>query len=350
KERFGKLLNEYYQFLKTHLAQTKQPGQFLDLLPFNIILNSDRQYQWFDQEWAVDCEEIKISAEFILFRALLWFGFAHDSHIGSAMKSENLTSIAEFISFGFQLLALEEQELLPRFIAQEGQVQHSIDPNQGVDQVQAVLKQSFQQAVKITQTTQCDTQLFWVTETTPLSEKNCINMRTYLGDERQTLFFPLPDHIEQLKILRFDPSDRPGFLHIHRLTLRLTHKNAAESLVLWEAVGSDIAKATILKHIHYCSSSMRDVFFSIGDDPQLIIELPESVIQKSSQGRLQFEAVIDWPQSSDYLAILDEMQTLQYMITKSRQRIITVLRYKLNSVRRIFTKRILGKIKLFLLR
>ncbi|MCI5212492.1 MAG: hypothetical protein D3910_27740, partial [Candidatus Electrothrix sp. ATG2] len=263
----------------------------------------------------MDCAEI--SAEFILFRALLWFGFAHDTHISCAMKEENLTSIAEFISFSFQLLSLgaqgfqAEQELLPTFIAQEGRVQHSIDPTQGIDQVRAVLQQPFQQAFSVTKTSQFDAQLFWVTETTPLSGDNCLNVRACLGRERQTLFFPLPDSLEKLKILRFDPADRPGFFHIHRLTLRHTPADAGESRVLWEAVGDEIAQKSILEHMHYCSSSMRDVFFSVGDDPQIIIELPEDVSEQSGQGRLQFEAVIDWPQSSDYLAVLDEMQTLR---------------------------------------
>ncbi|WP_446011901.1 hypothetical protein [Candidatus Electrothrix sp.] len=367
REKFKYLLKEYYQFLQTHLARAEQPGQFLDLLPFNIILTADGQYQWFDQEWKVDCDEI--SAEFILFRALLWFSFAHDSHISCAMKEENLTSIAEFIIFSFELLSLDEQNLLPAFICQEGRVQHSIDPSQGEDQVRAVLLQPFQQSVRVHQTAQFDTQLFWVTEATPLSGENSLNVRAYLGREKQTLFFPLPDSLERLKILRFDPSDRPGFFHIHRLTLRLTPQDAAESRVLWEAVGSDIADAVILEHMHYCSSSMRDVFFSVGDDPQLIIELPESVTEQSYQGRLQFEAEIDWPQSSDYLAVLDEMQTVRRQIREVREQSrlrteetqqkmdvmyeeaavmrqrITVLEHKLDGIRRTFIGRILRKIK-----
>lgn len=362
-EKFKQLLNDYYHFLTTHLAQAEQPGRFLDLLPFNIILASDGQYQWFDQEWAVECEDI--SPEFILFRALLWFGFAHDTHISCAMKAENLTSIAEFINFGFQLLSMDEQGLLPGFIEQEGRVQHSIDPTQGIDQVDAVLRQPFQQAIKICQTSQFDAQLFWVTETSPLSGDNCLNVRAYMARERQTLFFPLPDQIENLKILRFDPSDRPGFFHIHRLTLRLTPEDAAESRVLWEAVGGDITEATIMEHMHYCSSSMREVFFSVGDDPHVIIELPQSVTEQSGQGRLQFEVVIDWPQSSDYLAVLDEMQTLRRLMSEikvqskeSQQRLedmhesaavmrqrITVLEHKLDGIRRTFIGRILRKIK-----
>ncbi|MCI5137918.1 MAG: hypothetical protein D3922_05795, partial [Candidatus Electrothrix sp. AR1] len=304
----------------------------------------------------------EISAEFILFRALLWFGFAHETHISCAMKAENLTSIAEFISFGFQLLSMDEQSLLPGFIELEGRVQHSIDPTQGDDQVRSVLRQPFQQAFKITQTSQFDTQLFWVTETSPFSGDNCLNVRAYLGSERQTLFFPLPDSLEQLKTLRFDPADCPGFFHIHRLTLRQTPVDTAESRVLWEAVGEEIAQTSILEHMHYCSSSMQDVFFSVGNDPQIIIELPESITEQSGQGRLQFEAVIDWPRSSDYLAVLEEMRTLRRLMAATeeqsrlenqrvhegsalmRQR-IAVLEHKLDGIRRTFIGRVLRKVK-----
>ncbi|MCI5159832.1 MAG: hypothetical protein D3906_15680, partial [Candidatus Electrothrix sp. AUS1_2] len=108
------------------------------------------------------------------------------------------------------------------------------------------------------------------------------------------------------------------------------------------------------------------------DDPQLIIELPESVTEQSGQGRLQFEAVIDWPQSSDYLAVLDEMQTVRRQMRevreagehnrlraeKSEQKLeemhegaalmrqrIAVLEHQLDGIRRTCIGRVLRKIR-----
>ncbi|XOF34117.1 MAG: class I SAM-dependent methyltransferase [Candidatus Electrothrix sp. YB6] len=365
---FNQLLQEYYQFLLTKLEESEQPGKYLDLLPFNIIVDQQGQYQIFDQEWAVDCAEI--SAEFILFRALLWFGFAHDTHLSCRMAEENLVTLAEFIRFGFQLLALEHEQLLPAFIEQEGLVQHSIDPNQGADQVRAVLYQPLQQAIRTYQSTLFNTELFWITETTPLSADNSTSVKAHTGRDQQTVFFPLPDDVEQLKILRFDPGDRPGFLHLHRLTLRQTTEESAEGRILWEAVGSSrIAEAAILENLHYCASIMGDVFFSVNDDPRIILELPEPVIEQSCQGQLQFEAVLDWPKSSDYQTVLEEMRTqrrlmaemkenarlrmeeerlrlreLQENAAAMRQR-VAVLEYKLDAVRRTLVGRILRKLK-----
>lgn len=369
---FKKLLHGYYHFLFNKIEQSSRPGEYLDLLPFNIILDKEGNYQEFDQEWVIDCAEI--SAEFILFRALLWFGFAHEIHISCRMAEENLTTLAEFIEFGFRLLSLDYPKSLPIFIELEGQVQRSIDPSQGADQVRAVLYQPFQQAARTYQSKLFKTELFWVTETAPLSAENSMRVQACIGSERQTLFFALPDKIEDLKILRFDPGEQSGFLHLHRLTLRQRAGNSEEGQVLWEAVGSGrIAETVILENLHYCPSAIGDVLLSVGDDPQIIIELPESITKQSGKGSLQFEAVMDWPHSSDYLAALDEMRTQRRLMTQMkeehffvcrqleeekrkleeelrhtavmRERIIA-LEHKLDVIRRTWAGRIMKKMKL----
>jgi SAM-dependent methyltransferase len=366
---FKKLLHQYYLFLVNKLEQSSCPGKYLDLLPFNIILDKEGKYQAFDQEWSIDCDEI--SAEFILFRALLWFCFAHDIHISCRMAEENLTTLSEFIEFGFQLLSLDYPKLMPGFIELEGQVQHSIDSRQSAYQVRAVLCQPFQQAIRTYQSSLFKTELFWVTETAPLSAENSMSVQARVGQARQTLFFTLPDKIEHLKILRFDPGEQPGFLHLHRLTLRQSTGKAGEGDILWEAVGSDtIAETAILENLHYCPSAIGDVFLSVGQDPQVIIELPEFVTEQSGKGSLLFEAVIDWPQSSDYFAVLDEMRTqrrlmmqmkeehffIQRQLEEERRQLeenaaamrerIIALEHKLDVLRRTWAGRIMKKLKL----
>ncbi len=172
-----------------------------------------------------------------------------------------------------------------------------------------------------------------------------------MGGERQTLFFTLPNSLEKLKILRFDPADRSGFFHLHRLTLRQASINAEEGCVLWEAAGGDIEEVAILENIHYFSSIMGDVFFSVGDTPQIIIELPKSVTEQSGQGRLQFEVVMDWLQSSDYLAALDEMRIMRRLMVEKQRRAdkmyrrIDVLEHKMDAIQRTYIGKILRWIK-----
>lgn len=362
---FKRLLHEYYRFLTNKLEQASQLGQYLDLLPFNIILDAAGNYQSFDQEWTIDCAEIR--AEFIFFRALLWFGFAHDTHISSCMADKNLTTLDEFIKFCFQLLSLDYEKLLPSFIALEGKVQHSIDPKQGPDQIRALLYQPFQQAIRTYQITLFKTEMFWVTETKPLSAANSMSVQAHIDKNIQTLFFTLPDNINDLKILRFDPGEQPGFIHLHRLTLRQSSKNTTEEgQILWQAVGSRaIAEATILENLHYCPSALGDVFLALDEDPHVIIELPESVTEQSGAGNLLFEAVVDWPQSADYLAVLDEMRTQRRLLREERansrlrleqieqvqenaavmRQRIAVLEHKLDAVRRTWIGRMLRKLK-----
>lgn len=323
---FEKLIFDYYQFLLKIIHQNPSEAEkYLDLVPFNIIVDDNQNYKIFDQEWIFNHKEI--SAEFILFRALLWFSFAHDIHISCCMAKEKITTLDEFIRFGFQILSLDYQSLQPKFIELEGLVQHSIDPSQGADQIRAVLYQPFQQSVRTYQSSLFRTELFWVTETASLSPDNSMCVQAHIGTVRQTLFFSLPNTIRGLKTLRFDPGDQPGFLHLHRLTLRQSVGKTEEGCILWEAIGSDqIFAMVILENLHYCPSAAGDVFLSTGNDPHIIIELPESISEQSGKCHLMFEAVIDWPKSSDYNAVLDEIRTQRRLLAQMKEEHYAVCR------------------------
>ena len=64
-DEFEKWLKNYYEFL----GQRQQRGQALsiDLLPLNIVVSSDGEYQVFDQEWETRWD---ITRDYVLFRAL----------------------------------------------------------------------------------------------------------------------------------------------------------------------------------------------------------------------------------------------------------------------------------------
>ncbi len=304
---FISLLTIYYQHLQKQLEESDYPGRFVDLLPFNIIVDGNGNYFAFDQEWQSGEE---LSSEFILFRALLWFSFAHDTVIAKKMSQEKVTNIADFIAFFFKRLSISiSPEILDsEYPELEAGIQQIISNSQGIVQVKKALYQPFQHCVTTRHSTLFDTQLFWVTLKEPLSLTNSLKLKGQVGPKRQTLFFILPPHVSSLTTIRFDAADKPGFFHLHRMSLKQITGESTEPVTIWEKVGAEeISRSVVLDSVHYCSGVMGDVFLATGETPQIIVEFPKEMTEKTREGCLAFEVEIDWPQSTDYLTVVEEI-------------------------------------------
>ncbi|MDB5850716.1 MAG: glycosyl transferase family 2 [Rhodoferax sp.] len=129
-----------------------------------------------------------------------------------------------------------------------------------------------------------------------------------VGDEKQVLRFQLPAGTA-FSSLRFDPADRPGFLHLHTITL-----TAADGQALWRwSMATDGFAA-----LHGCAShdlllhgprldASSGLALLYGDDPW--IELPvASVLTQAEGGVLEVE--LGWPMSADFLALSDDVREL----------------------------------------
>lgn len=346
-DEFISLLKTYNQYLQKQLKESNHPGRLVDLLPFNIIVDSEGHYHGFDQEWQTSEE---LSSEFVLFRALMWFCFAHDTVIAKKMSEEKITNIADFIDFFFKQLSISisRETLNSKYPEQEARIQQVISDGQGIKQVQTTLRQPFQHCLITHCSILFDTQLFWVTEEEPLSSRNCLKLKGHIGLERQTLFFYLPQHVSSLKTIRFDAADKPGFFHIYRMTLKQIMKEAAEPVIIWEKVGAEeISESVVLDNVHYCSGVMGNVFLATDICPQVIVEFQKEITEKTRYGYLVFEVEIDWPQSNDYMTVAEEInkqnrelihlnaQNVEYKqhITNLEKHIAT-LEYKLDLVRK----------------
>ncbi|HRD98354.1 MAG TPA: methyltransferase domain-containing protein, partial [Rubrivivax sp.] len=128
-----------------------------------------------------------------------------------------------------------------------------------------------------------------------------------IGQHRQTLRFALAAGLAPDAVLRLDPADRPGLMHLHALTLR-----GADHQVVWQwratrdgrqvlAAGRrhqiDLADAQAGAHHLLCHLQ--------GDDPQIDLPLPSGVL--AGGGPWVLEVDCGWPLSADYLALQDRL-------------------------------------------
>ena len=119
-EKFAQYLKEYHAWLSNNHAELN--NALYDILPFNQIVNTEGEYQLIDAEWEV---EANISPEFVLFRALFWFGF-HNRHLLKKFATEHgLFSLQDFVVFGLKLNGYDSD--IKAFIQLETTIQSGIE-------------------------------------------------------------------------------------------------------------------------------------------------------------------------------------------------------------------------------
>ncbi|MEO7392288.1 MAG: class I SAM-dependent methyltransferase, partial [Ramlibacter sp.] len=148
-------------------------------------------------------------------------------------------------------------------------------------------------------------------------EHDKLSVAGAMGRDHQVLRFTLPPG--PLVRMRFDPADRPGFLHLHRMRL------LAGQELLWQWV-SEAGSAQALEAMPH-----RDMVFRTpwaagttlvllhGDDPFVELPIPAEALQACA-GRTDavFEAELGWPMSGDYMALADAVQPLQREVEQIR--------------------------------
>lgn len=305
---FEGCLNQYRDFLITFLINDAKHNKALDLLPFNIIIDSNGEFKTFDLEWQLP---ENVSPDFILFRALMWFAYTHEVFINSFCEFRHLQSIGAFIQYGFSLLGLQLDQKLAQFIAFEERVHDEIGNNEAKESVEQLVNQPFQYVNVIPQSQTYSAQLYWVSANDVLTNENSVTVSAPLGDNEQELFFQLPKDVTDVRILRFDPADRTGFFHLSAVQLEWRDANGKCDQVLWELDNAhQIADQAIMHDVHFCPSAMSDVFLSTSEDPRMIFELPYLIQSPSPSGVFLFKARMSWPKSADYLAAAEKIKSM----------------------------------------
>ncbi len=140
-----------------------------------------------------------------------------------------------------------------------------------------------------------------------------------IGQPRQTLQFRWGDDVAPWSALRLDVADRPGFLHLHRLTVK-----DADGATVWQwrcGVDDFSWAATASTQQVLLRAPWPDgapaLALLYGDDPWIELPIGPAALAAWEQRRGgSLEVELGWPMSADYLALKDVVQPLQDRLSR----------------------------------
>lgn len=296
-DEFAVLLKRYYAFLVAYAQDGDGNGarEMIDLLPWNIVVDRDGDYHGFDMEWRVP-EQIR--PEYVLFRALVYFAYAHHAAFRRVVKESNLKSIADLVQHCFALVGLDVAPDLEEFVAREDGFQHETEHMALDGRTRDALGMQLGEDANLPV---FRPHLYWAVDGEGFDEDRCVALLKPIGPERHRLVFQLPRSVRRLRHLRFDPGFAEGFFHLYRLQLKYVGNSAESSTEVWGVSGRRaITRALHLEDIRCCERDGDEVFVSSSDDPRMTVELPGQV-EAEGDGYYVFEVEMDWPKSSDFV-------------------------------------------------
>ncbi len=301
---FDECVKDYYEYLLDYWTKNDNLQNSFDLLPFNIIIDSQGSWEAIDKEWVVN---VSLSPEYLLFRALFWFPAGNESLLHSFLVENNISTLKEFIDYYFQLLSLSLEDSIEEYIANEELLQTQITDQIRANPIQNSLLQPLQQNSASTQADAFLTQLYWSGDLEDWSEDKSVFEPGKMGLDAQSISFKLPP-INNIGRLRFDPADRAGFFRLHHLQITPIGDGDFGSETGWNVIGNEkIAQAATLQNIEYCKNGLGDLCISTGNDPSFVFTLPGHVKGWIKESGVQVTVVMDWPKSTDYLVAMDTL-------------------------------------------
>ena len=136
-----------------------------------------------------------------------------------------------------------------------------------------------------------------------------------MGSLHQTLRFTLPTFQAARPGLRLDPADRPGFLHLHAITL-----TDAQGRICWHWNARNRPVALLEGQAHQQvvwtaplpSAPDALLLLLTGDDPWFELPIgPETLAQCLRLPGAVLDVQLGWPMSADYLALSSSVSHLQ---------------------------------------
>ncbi|KQR41384.1 methyltransferase domain-containing protein [Acidovorax sp. Leaf160] len=140
-----------------------------------------------------------------------------------------------------------------------------------------------------------------------------------IGLTRQVLRFSLPAQSSERPFtqIRFDPADRPGFIHLHGMVLT---NAAGDTLWSWQAGQGARPLLESAAHQQIVGGDMLPavaaaaLLLLTGDDPWLELPVPAQALALANGGALAVD--LGWPMSADYLTLAGSVQPLQRRVAE----------------------------------
>ncbi len=282
-------VRRYHEFVRLRASEPEGGQHLYDLLPANIMVGEAGELTDFDLEW-ISGEPF--DADFVLFRALLYFVSDHRQAFARLFRENGFTCSIDLIDACFSALGLNVFEQLNEYVSLEDRVQQAI----GGEDAFVNTRQELQQNLVFEK---FSPKLYWSVAGEDCSAENMVAATASLGMLRQTLVFVLPPSVDRLATLRLDPADRQGFFHLYRFTVEyVSRAGETRQLVDWRS-GAEIAAHARPRDIRYGSSLEHDVFVATSGESLLEFPLHEHD-QTEVAGNVRVLLDMDWPQSPEF--------------------------------------------------
>jgi SAM-dependent methyltransferase len=298
REEFDQWLGEYYDFLGR--LQSQGTELKIDMLPINIIVDSDGNYQLFDQEWLVDED---VSREYLLFRALLTFIVTNWIHLKDFLGWLELHTVQDFVDYGFRNHNLSLMQYLDDFVSRENLFQQLTTNNDDERGVQQLLETPFDFS---SDDRDIYATIYWAKPGDNFDGSRSVE-QGYLPDpEKQELVFSLPETTTSIKKIRFDPfdirkTDQIGFYSVS--SIMLVAKGGPEGLerVLWCLEGEQTVAENSKTESAWVETLEKKVhWLSVTDFPKVTFELGQAASADLNE-RLEIRVRVRAAESAEYI-------------------------------------------------
>ena len=326
KGPFQDLLKTYREFIFNFFQHSKSSEKALDFLPFNIIVEDNGNYQIIDDEWVV---ETPLSPQFILFRALMWFGKSSEKLLKRFAEIEQIDNLKGFIAYGFNVLSLEGFLAFDQFIEQEEKLQANVNFQKGLNNVRRMIDDPWAFWRADPAYPSCRMQLYWADHRNGFSENRSVFVWANTGKSRQIFIFPFDVFGCQLNRLKLKPIDRPGFFRLHQIVLKhIDFKSGVSEIWMNLNKSEQIANSAILENILLTQSGPETIFSATSRDPYLFLDIPEENPVENREGFFHLEVEIDWPESADNFIANTALTRLDAVYRQKSQKIEAKLKKK----------------------
>ncbi len=318
-------LKSYHDFV-AGLVRSNGGGKNVDLLPFNIVVGEDGNWRVIDDEWIL---EEPVSPEFLLFRALLWFGKSSEKLLKPIFDLKGITNLRGFVAYGFRTLSLEHRLDMEDFIEREERLQSGINFQRGLNNIRKMVEASLFFPDAGAAAASFSAQLFWSGSRKDFSEERSVYVSGQTGVSRQVLAFPFNVHGAPLAWLKLKPANRLGFFTLYSLTVkRVPETGIVEETLLRLENPKQIADSAILENVLFTRNDQGEIFSALNPEPYLLFKVTETISRPSLEGFFILEAEMDWPKTPDFILAQKALAQSLDAFSREREKYLSTLKEK----------------------
>ena len=224
--RFIQHLSQYKRFIDGYLGKNMNID-LVDALPMNIVVDHEGRFHLFDHEWN---REEQVTAGYILFRALFYFGIENRYLLEPFFNRHEICTLEDFVAFGLSKFGIELDIFIDEFIRHEEEIQFKVGVQMNLSPVRGMLKESVKNEVGRT----LWTSLMWATDDSGFEMINSQEL-TWHSDRKdkklQFCFFSEKPVVQ----LRVKPLHTGGFFSIQKIRVCFSGEGSDSSTVLFQA-------------------------------------------------------------------------------------------------------------------